>query len=734
MKQISKSALAAALLLLGAAGHGQAAQTIQVTVNGTPIEFSGTPPTEIKGAVLVPLRGVFQALGASVDYNAATRVINAQKGATTVLLPLGSLQATVNGQPQDLSQPAQAVGGTTLVPLRFVAQALGAYVDWHAATSTVEITTQEPHLATLPAPPGQGAVTGQATGIYTDTNPQQITVRVNGKNTSVPISDSTIVVRSVAGQPGIVTPLAQIQPGDQVTIQRGADGAALSVTATFGEVAGTVKSIGRLASGNSVVTLNDGTTVELMKGAPVTMNGNPIKLSNVMTDEKVTIRTNPSNNLGLGVAVATGGDPNPVPPGQTIGAETQPGNSAAGGGTELVSTTSFSHNAARPLKAGDTLTATLVGTPRGKASFAIPGVAENVPMKETSPGVYTGSYTIPKNKSVSRAAVLGRLAANGATAPLLQASGLLTVDSIPPRITDWQPETGANVESERPSINAVFGDQGSGIDPAATQIRLDGADVTSQATITPRFFNLNPADPLAAGTHSVRVSVADLAGNTAAADWSFKITPGKLIQSFTTNADPGQALSAGTSLTFELTAQPGGKASVSLGDLAKSIPLRETSPGVYSGEYQVKRGDNLQNAPATARFVGKDGTTVTASTANGVTIAAGAPAPPKITSPENNGSVNADAPLSVSGTAAPGATVRVSVEYVSKALGGILPVSGSVGSKDAVADKDGKWTAEGLSLQAKVLFGRDTTYTVSAVTLDAAGETSKATTIKLRPQ
>ncbi|MDQ2798990.1 MAG: copper amine oxidase N-terminal domain-containing protein, partial [Armatimonadota bacterium] len=350
MKQINKSALAsaAAVLLMGTAGHGQAAQTIQVTVNGTPVAFSGTPPTEIKGAVLVPLRGVFQALGASVDYNAATRVINAQKGATTVLLPLGSLQATVNGQPQDLSQPAQAVGGTTLVPLRFVAQALGAYVDWHAATSTVEITTQEPHLATLPAPPGQGAVTGQATGIYTDTNPQQITVRVNGKNTSVPISDSTIVVRSVVGQPGIVTPLAQIQPGDQVTIQRGADGAAISITATFGEVAGTVKSIGRLASGNSVVTLNDGTTVELMKGAPVTMNGNPIKLSNVMTDEKVTIRTNPSNNLGLGVAVATGGDPNPVPPGQAIGAETvtpPPGNIAAAGATELVFIASFTHNA-----------------------------------------------------------------------------------------------------------------------------------------------------------------------------------------------------------------------------------------------------------------------------------------------------------------------------------------------------------------------------------------------------
>ncbi len=739
MKQINKSALAsaAAVLLMGTAGHGQAAQTIQVTVNGTPVAFSGTPPTEIKGAVLVPLRGVFQALGASVDYNAATRVINAQKGATTVLLPLGSLQATVNGQPQDLSQPAQAVGGTTLVPLRFVAQALGAYVDWHAATSTVEITTQEPHLATLPAPPGQGAVTGQATGIYTDTNPQQITVRVNGKNTSVPISDSTIVVRSVVGQPGIVTPLAQIQPGDQVTIQRGADGAAISITATFGEVAGTVKSIGRLASGNSVVTLNDGTTVELMKGAPVTMNGNPIKLSNVMTDEKVTIRTNPSNNLGLGVAVATGGDPNPVPPGQAIGAETvtpPPGNIAAAGATELVFIASFTHNATKPLKAGDVLTATLVGTPRGKASFAIPGVAENVPMKETSPGVYTGSYTVPKNKSVSRAAVLGRLAANGATAPLLQASGLLTVDSIPPRIMDWQPESGANVESERPSINAVFSDQGSGIDPAATQIRLDGADITAQATITPRFFNLNPADPLAAGTHSVHVSVADLAGNTAAADWSFKITPGKLIQSFTTNAAPGQALSAGMSLSFELTAQPGGKASVSLGDVAKSVPLRETSPGVYSGEYQVKRGDNLQNAPATARFVGRDGTTVTASTTNGVTIAAGAPAPPKITSPENNGSVNADAPLSVSGTASPGATVRVSVEYVSKALGGILPVSGSVGSKDAVADKNGKWTAEGLSLQAKVLFGRDTIFTVSAVTLDAAGDTSEAATIKLRPQ
>src|SRR5579884_2523587 len=121
-------------------GIGQA-QPISVVVNNQVVPFAGTPPQEIRGSVLVPLRGVFEQLGASVQYDAATKTIEAKKGPTTINLPIGSSTAFIDGQPKRLDQPATVIAATTLVPLRFVAEALGANVQWVGSTHTVYIVT-----------------------------------------------------------------------------------------------------------------------------------------------------------------------------------------------------------------------------------------------------------------------------------------------------------------------------------------------------------------------------------------------------------------------------------------------------------------------------------------------------------------------------------------------------------------------------------------------------------------
>jgi hypothetical protein len=112
-------------------------QDVEVVVNGGQMQFN-QPPVERDGRVFVPLRGVFERLGASVVYDNGT--INATGNGRNVSLQIGSTQATVNGQPQILDVAPFIVGSTTLVPLRFIAQALGASVDWNNDTSTVTIT------------------------------------------------------------------------------------------------------------------------------------------------------------------------------------------------------------------------------------------------------------------------------------------------------------------------------------------------------------------------------------------------------------------------------------------------------------------------------------------------------------------------------------------------------------------------------------------------------------------
>ncbi len=126
------------------------AASVNVIVNGQQITFD-QPPIERAGRVFVPLRGVFEHLGASVVY--ANGVINATGNGRNISLRIGSTQATVNGQTQNLDVAPFLVGARTLVPLRFVAQALGANVDWNNATSTVTITGSGGQANAAPSTP-----------------------------------------------------------------------------------------------------------------------------------------------------------------------------------------------------------------------------------------------------------------------------------------------------------------------------------------------------------------------------------------------------------------------------------------------------------------------------------------------------------------------------------------------------------------------------------------------------
>ncbi|MGB9920098.1 MAG: phosphodiester glycosidase family protein [Moorellales bacterium] len=89
-----------------------------------------TPPLLAEGRVLVPLRAIFQGLGAEVQWDPQTRQILARRQDRCVELIVGEKQARTDGRPVTLDVPARVVNGRTLVPVRFVSQALGATVQW----------------------------------------------------------------------------------------------------------------------------------------------------------------------------------------------------------------------------------------------------------------------------------------------------------------------------------------------------------------------------------------------------------------------------------------------------------------------------------------------------------------------------------------------------------------------------------------------------------------------------
>jgi len=99
------------------------------------------PPAVSGGHVLVPLRGVFERFGAAVSFDDQNQLAIAVLGDVTVKVSLRSPDAWINGEHRTLEVGAREIAGRTLVPLRFVSEALGISVDYDAAQNTVVIVS-----------------------------------------------------------------------------------------------------------------------------------------------------------------------------------------------------------------------------------------------------------------------------------------------------------------------------------------------------------------------------------------------------------------------------------------------------------------------------------------------------------------------------------------------------------------------------------------------------------------
>ena len=118
----------------------QAEQTsISVYVNDNKVVFDQNPV--IHGDMtLVPLRGVFEKLGAKVDWEQATQAVKIMKEDKTITLKKGSKDAFINNILQKLDTEPQLLNNRIMVPLRFISETLDAKVDWNGATRTINIT------------------------------------------------------------------------------------------------------------------------------------------------------------------------------------------------------------------------------------------------------------------------------------------------------------------------------------------------------------------------------------------------------------------------------------------------------------------------------------------------------------------------------------------------------------------------------------------------------------------
>lgn len=175
------------------------------------------------------------------------------------------------------------------------------------------------------------------------------------------------------------------------------------------------------------------------------------------------------------------------------------------------------------MEPGAELRFTLNGAPGGRADFDIPGVIDNVPMREVQPGVYEGAYTIrrmdnlaPSRPAVATLRVGERTVSSTLTQPLI-------ADAKPPVIRHVSPRDGETIPRSRDtSVSGTFDDVGGvGVDPRSVRIVIAGRDVTSAAQITAQFFTYR-AD-LPAGRYPVEVTARDMVGNGMRQNWTFNV-------------------------------------------------------------------------------------------------------------------------------------------------------------------------------------------------------------------
>ena len=120
-----------------------AQENVRVVLNGEELTFD-VPPQIIDNRTMVPMRAIFEALGADVEWDGDTRTVTATQNDTIIIMQINNVVISVNDEDITLDVPPLLVDNRTLVPVRAVAEGLNADVDWDGETRTVIITSEDP--------------------------------------------------------------------------------------------------------------------------------------------------------------------------------------------------------------------------------------------------------------------------------------------------------------------------------------------------------------------------------------------------------------------------------------------------------------------------------------------------------------------------------------------------------------------------------------------------------------
>ncbi len=472
---------------------------ISIVINNARLPLE-PPPRFEGGHLFVPVRRTIEALG--LQFNRTGKLIWTEVGANVVSLTIGSKIAHNGTSTLMLDAAPIEVKYVLYAPLRFFTDALGASASYDRKTNTVSIDAE------LVGRSNAGVVQhgnqierfGTVAAIDVNSDPPTVTLTTNATVKTVPITRNAIVemhdVNANVTDPG---ELADVRPGDFARLYIDKKGHVMRVEDAYGSYYGAIA-----AATSDRFVLTDGHVVAPSRTTQISLNGKPAQMSDVKVGDIASVRYNIETNEVRSILLSRKVDTT--------------GTTSSG-----PSISSVDLDADHPLKAGDSIMVTVHGTAHGAATFDIGPYVTNVSMAERDPGVYVGTYRLPRAANFSDVPIIAHLRVDGANAPDAQATRALSVAGSAPGIRDFAPDQNAFVNTNRPAIFATFATEAVPVNPSSIILWVNGRDVTANTVRTERYVQYLPQYTYPTGQVHVTVRVADRAGNTTTKSWTFVI-------------------------------------------------------------------------------------------------------------------------------------------------------------------------------------------------------------------